>query len=214
MYYEVHGAGRPLVLLHGAYMSVESAFGKLLPAFARNHRAIAVDLQGHGRPADVDRPLTYEGMADDVAALLRSLGVENADVFGYSMGGAVALQVAIRHPELVGKLVVASATYNSEGLYPELLTALETITPEALAGSPWEAEYARLAPNPDAFPTLVAKLKELDLSPQDWPAADIQAIASPALVIIGDANGVRPEHAVELFRLLGGGVMGDLAGIP
>src|ERR671933_1682617 len=137
--------------------------GEVVPALAESRQVIAAELQGHGRTADIDRPLTYEQMADDIAALLRHLLIEKADVFGYSMGGGVALQVAIRHPEVVRKLVLASVYYNNDGIYPEVLGAIETITPEAFAGTPWREEYDRLAPNPEDFPTLVAKLKELNL---------------------------------------------------
>jgi pimeloyl-ACP methyl ester carboxylesterase len=213
MYYEIHGTGRPLVLLHGAYMTIE-AMGEVVPELARTRQVIAVELQGHGRTADIDRPLSYEQMADDTAALLRHLGIEQADIFGFSMGGSVALQVAIRHPEIVRKLVVASASYTSDGMHPELLEMVPSITPEAFAGSPIEEDYLRTAPNPDDFPTLVAKLKQLDMEPFAWPPEDIRGIAAPTLLIIGDSDAIRLEHAVELFRLLGGGVMGDLAGLP
>jgi pimeloyl-ACP methyl ester carboxylesterase len=214
LYYEVHGVGRPLVVLHGAYMTIE-AMGAVVPGLAESRQVIAVELQGHGRTADVgDRPLTYEQMADDVAALLRHLGIEEADVFGYSMGGSVALQVAVRHPEVVRKLVVASASYTSDGMHPELLEMIPTITPEAFAGSPIEEAYLRTAPNPDDLRTLVAKLKRLDMEPFAWPPEDIRGIAAPTLLIVGDSDAIRLEHAVELFRLLGGGVIGDLAGLP
>ncbi len=213
MYYEIHGTGQPLVVLHGAYMTID-AMGEIVPAIAETRQVIAVELQGHGRTADIDRPLSYEQMADDVAALLRHLVTEKADVFGYSMGGGVAFQVAIRHPELVRKLVVASASYTSDGMHPELLEMIPTLTPEAFAGSPIEEAYLRTAPNPDDFPTLVAKMKRLDMEPFAWPPEDIREIAAPTLLIIGDSDSIRPEHAVELFQLLGGGVMGDLAGLP
>jgi pimeloyl-ACP methyl ester carboxylesterase len=213
MYYEIHGTGEPLVLLHGAYMTID-AMGEIVPSLAESWQVIAAELQGHGRTADVDRPLSYEQMADDTAALLRHLGIEQADVFGYSMGGAAALQVAIRHPEVVRKLVVASASYTSEGAHPELLEMIPSITPEAFAGTPIEEEYLRTAPNPDDFPTLVAKLKRLDMEPFAWPQEDIRGIAAPTLLIVGDSDAIRLEHVVELFRLLGGGVMGDLAGLP
>jgi pimeloyl-ACP methyl ester carboxylesterase len=213
MYYEIHGTGEPLVLLHGAYMTI-NAMGEVVPSLAKTRRIIAVELQGHGRTADIDRPLSYEQMADDTAALLRHIGIEEADIFGYSMGGGIALQVTIRHPEVVRKLVLASVYYNNDGVYPEVLEAIETITPEAFVGTPWREEYARIAPNPEDFPTLVAKLKELDLTFVGWPSEDIQAIEAPALLIIGDSDVVRPEHAVEMFRLVGGGVAGDLAGLP
>jgi pimeloyl-ACP methyl ester carboxylesterase len=213
MYYEIHGTGGPLVLLHGAYMTID-AMGEVVPSLAKTQRIIAVELQGHGRTADIDRPLSYEQMADDTAALLRHIGIEEADIFGYSMGGGIALQVTIRHPEVVRKLVVASASYTSDGMHPELLEMIPTLTPEAFAGSPIEEAYLRTAPNPEDFPTLVAKLKQLDMEPFAWAPEDIQGIGAPALLIIGDSDAIRLEHAVELFRLLGGGVMGDLAGLP
>jgi pimeloyl-ACP methyl ester carboxylesterase len=213
MYYEIHGTGQPLVVLHGAYMTIET-MGEIVPSLAETRQVIAVELQGHGHTADIDRPLTYEHMADDVAALLHRLGIEEADVFGFSMGGATALQVAIRHPEVVRKLVVASASYTSDGMHPELLEMIPSITPEAFAGSPIEEEYLRTAPNPDNFPTLVAKLKRLDMEPFAWPKEDIRGIEAPTLLIIGDSDAIRLEHAVEMFGLLGGGVMGDLAGLP
>jgi pimeloyl-ACP methyl ester carboxylesterase len=213
MYYEIHGTGQPLVLLHGAYMTID-AMGEVVPALAETRQVIAVELQGHGRTADIDRPLAYELMADDIAALLRHLVIEKADVFGYSMGGGVAFQVAIRHPEVVRKLVVASASYTSDGMHPELLEMIPTLAPEAFAGSPIEEAYLRIAPNPDDFPTLVAKMKRLDMQPFAWPPEDIRGIAAPTLLIIGDSDVIRPEHAVELFQLLGGGVMGDLSGLP
>jgi pimeloyl-ACP methyl ester carboxylesterase len=213
MYYEIHGSDRPLVVLHGAYMTI-GTMGEVVPGLAETRRVIAVELQGHGRTADVDRPLTYEQMADDVAALIGHLGIEEADVFGYSMGGGVALQVVIRHPEVVRRLVVASASYTSDGMHPELLAMIPAITPEAFAGSPIEEAYLRTAPNPKDFPTLVTKLKRLDMEPFAWPPEDIQGIAAPTLLIIGDSDAIRLEHAVERFRLLGGGVMGDLTGLP
>jgi pimeloyl-ACP methyl ester carboxylesterase len=175
---------------------------------------IAVEQQGHGRTADIDRPLTYEQMADDTAAAARHLGIDAADFVGYSMGGAIALQVAIRHPALVRKLVVASATFRSDGMPAEALAMFPSITPELFAGSPTEAEYLRIAPDPGDFPKLVEKLKQLHTTDFAWPEKDIRAIAAPTLIVLGDSDGVRLEHAVEFFRLRGGGVMGDLAGLP
>jgi pimeloyl-ACP methyl ester carboxylesterase len=213
MYYEVHGRGRPLILLHGAYMTID-LMGPIVPELAKTRQVIAAEQQGHGRTADVDRPLTYEHMADDTAALMRHLGIDSADVFGYSMGGGTALQLAIRHPELVRKLVVASASYTSDGMHAVALEMFPSITPELFAGSPIEEAYLRTAPNPADFPRLVEKLKQLDVTPYAWPEQDIRGIAAPTLIVVGDSDGVRLEHAVELFGLLGGGVMGDLSGMP
>ncbi|MGH6896944.1 MAG: alpha/beta fold hydrolase [Geminicoccaceae bacterium] len=213
MYYEIHGTGRPLVLLHGALMTIEG-FGELLPSLAETRQVVAVEQQAHGRTADIDRPLRYEQMADDTAALLRHLGIEQADFFGYSMGGGIALQIAIRHPDLVRRLVVAAANYDPDGYYPEVLEGIQKLKPEDFAGSPWLEAYTRVAPNPAAWPALLARIKDLDLWFEGWPRAGIASIEAPALVIVGDADVVRPEHAVEMFRLLGGGVPGDLAGLP
>jgi pimeloyl-ACP methyl ester carboxylesterase len=222
MYYEIRGAGdgAPLVVLHGAYMTGTGAgtagMGDFVAPLSASRRVVAPDFQGHGRTADVDRPIRYETLADDVAALLGHLGVARADVFGYSMGGSVALQLAIRHPDRVGRLVVASASSstNADAVYPEVFAGIAQITPEVFADTPFFAEYKRVAPAPDAFPALVAKLKDLDAQEFAWPAEQIRAIAAPTMVVVGDADIVRPEHAVELLRLRGGGVPGDLTGLP
>jgi pimeloyl-ACP methyl ester carboxylesterase len=213
MYYEVHGTGRPLVLLHGAYQTIDT-MGPILPGLAETRRVIAPEMQGHGRTADVDRPITYEGMADDAAALIRHLGIDRPDAFGFSMGGGVALQLAIRHPGSVRRLVAASASFTSDGAQPELNEMVPTITPETFAGSPIEEAYLKVAPNPEDFPQLVEKLKRLDTTPFAWPAEDVRGIEAPTMVVVGDADAIRLEHAVELFRLLGGGAIGDLAGLP
>jgi pimeloyl-ACP methyl ester carboxylesterase len=214
MYYEIHGAGEPLVLLHGAFSAIGTSFGELLPSLASTRRVIAFEMQAHGRTADIDRPLSLAQMADDTVAALRQLGIEEADIFGYSMGAGVAVQVAIRHPEVVRKLVLASVTYNRGGLHPGLMEGLDTMRPEDMVGSPWHEEYTRIAPNPEDFATLFAKKTQMDREIQDLPAEAIEAIKAPTLLIIGDSDIVRPEHAVEMFRLLGGGVAGDLAGLP
>ncbi len=214
MYYEIHGTGRPLVLLHGAFSAIGTSFGNVLPELAKTRRVIAFEMQAHGHTADIDRPLSMEQMADDTAAALQQLGIENADLFGYSLGAGIALQVAIRHPEVVRKLVLASVTYNKSGLHPGLMEGLAEMKPEMMFGSPWHEEYMRIAPRPEDFATLFAKKTQMDREIQDLPAEAIEAIEAPTLLIIGDSDIVRPEHAVEMFRLLGGGVMGDLAGLP
>lgn len=214
MYYEIHGEGQPLVLLHGALSAIGTSFGSQLPDLAKHRQVIAVEMQGHGHTADIDRPLRYEHLADDIAALLTEIEIAQADLYGWSLGAGVALQTAIRHPDRVRKLVLASVTYNSAGLYPELLAGIEQAKAEDLAGTPFYEEYARIAPNPQDFPRLFARQQQMDGEPQDWPAEAIRAIKAPTLLIIGDSDIVRPEHAIELFRLLGGGVAGDIVGLP
>jgi pimeloyl-ACP methyl ester carboxylesterase len=213
LYYEVHGEGPPLILLHGSYMTADM-MAPLATGLAATRQVIVPEMQGHGRTADADRQITYEQMADDTAALARHLGFEQADVMGYSLGGGIALQLAIRHPDLVRRLVIASASFRSDGMPPEALAAFPSMTPEMFAGSPMEAEYQRLAPNPGDFPVLVEKLKTLDTTEFAWPDDDIRAIAAPTLIVLGDSDGIRLEHAVEMFKLRGGGVMGDLSGLP
>jgi pimeloyl-ACP methyl ester carboxylesterase len=215
MYYEIHGVGQPLVLLHGAFSAIGTSFGMLLPGLARTRQVIAFELQAHGRTADIERPLSLEGMADDVASALRYLGVMQADIFGYSMGASVALHFVLRHPEMVRKLVLASATYNLGGIHPGLMDGLAEMNPEMMFGSPWHDEYLQIAPHPEDFATLFAKKTQMDRGIQDIPAEKIRSIQAPTLLIIGDSDLVRPEHAVEMFRLLGGGVFGDTpAGLP
>jgi pimeloyl-ACP methyl ester carboxylesterase len=213
MYYEIHGVGEPLMLLHGAYGTID-LWGAMLTSLSEHRQVIAVEQQAHGHTADIDRPLSYEQMTEDTDALMRHLGIEHADIFGYSMGGNIGLQLAIRHPDLVRKLVAVSANYRSDGYYPELLELIQTITPEVFAGSPIEEAYFRNAPNPDNWPTLIAKLKQLDAQEFAWPEEELRAIAAPTLLVMADSDAMRPEHMVELFRLLGGGVPGDLTGLP
>lgn len=209
LYYEVHGEGRPTLLLPGAYMTTES-MAPLLAPLARTRQVIAVDPQGHGRTPDiVDRPITYEGMADDMAGLARHLQLDEVDVVGYSMGGGIGLRMAISHPDLVRRAALASASFRYDGMYSEVVEMFPSITPEMFAGTPMEAEYKRLAPNPDDFPNLVRKLKALDTTPFSW---DISGVKAPVLLIVGDSDIIRLEHAVEMVRLLGGGVPGDMTG--
>lgn len=213
MYYEIHGEGQPLVVLHGSFMTLE-LLRDLIAGFARSRQVIAVEFQAHGRTGDIDRPITYANLADDTAALLEHLGIGSADVYGYSLGGGVALEFAIRHPALVRKLVLVSSSYTREGMYPEVWAGIEQITPALFDGTPWRAAFDEVAPDPAAFGALVEKLKQMDRTAGDWPAEAVRGIAAPTLIVIGDSDGTRPEHAVEMFRLRGGGVFGDFAGLP
>jgi len=155
--YEIYGAGRPLVLLHGAMSTIETSFGQVLPALAESRRVIAIEQQAHSRTPDVDRPLSYEQMADDTAALLRRLGIDRADFYGYGMGSGIAVELALRHPELIGKLALVSLAASKAGLHPEIVEAIEGVTAEDLAGSVFEAAYKEIAPDPSHWPILVAK---------------------------------------------------------
>jgi pimeloyl-ACP methyl ester carboxylesterase len=208
MYYEVSGQGDPIVVLHGAYMNIPS-MGAIIPMLAKTHRVYALEFQGHGRTADIDRPITYPNLADDVAAFMDAVGLAKADVFGYSMGAATGLQLAIRHPAKVNKLVSASGGYDAEGWQPEFKAMIPTMTPEMFAGTPLPAEYRKLAPNPNGFPELARKLIALEKEPMAWEA-DVKALKLPVLIIAGDADVATLEHSVKLFRLLGGGAMGDM----
>lgn len=208
MYYEVSGQGDPLVVLHGAYMNIPS-MGAIIPELAVTHRVYALEFQGHGRTPDIDRPITYPNLADDVAAFMDAVGLEEADVFGYSMGAAAGLQLAIRHPELVNRLVAASVAYDVEGWQPAFKDFIPQMSPEMLVGTPLEEEYRRLAPDPEGFTALAEKLIALEREPMAWED-DVRALETPVLIIAGDADVVTLEHTVALFRLLGGGVMGDM----
>ena len=208
MYYEVSGTGDPLIVLHGAYMNIPS-MGLIIPKLAESHKVYALEFQGHGRTTDIDRPITYPNLADDVAAFMDAVGLQKADVFGYSMGAAAGLQVAIRHPEKVNKLIAASAAYDAEGWQPEFKAFIPQMTVEMFVGMPFAEEYRTLAANPDGFPALVEKLIALEKEPMAWEA-DVKTIKVPVLIITGDADVATLKHSVALFRLLGGGVMGDM----
>ncbi|ANK75171.1 alpha/beta hydrolase [Ensifer sp. ENS07] len=208
MYYEVSGEGEPLVVLHGAYMNIPS-MGAIIPKLAETHKVYAIEFQGHGRTTDIDRPITYPNLADDVAAFMDAVKLEKADVFGYSMGAAAGLQLAIRHPDKVNKLAAASVGYDAEGWQPEFKAFIPQMTVEMFVGMPFAEDYRKLAANPDGFPDLVKKLIQLEKEPMAWEA-DVKALKTPVLVIAGDADVATLEHTVALFRLLGGGAMGDM----
>jgi pimeloyl-ACP methyl ester carboxylesterase len=206
MYFEIHGTGEPLILLHGGVGAIEM-FGEVLPLLAEGRQVIAADLQAHGRTADIDRPLSLESMADDIGALIKHLGYEKADVMGYSLGGGVALQTAIRHPEVVRKLVVVSTPFKRDGWYPEILAGMEQMGPEAaepMKQTPMYQLYASVAPKPEDWPVLLTKLGQL--LGQDYDLSeDVATIEAPTMIVVGDADSVRTAHAVRFFELLGGG---------
>lgn len=208
MYYEVHGKGRPIVLLHGAFCTIDACFGQLVKLLAKSRQVIAVELQGHGRTADVDRPLSTVGMADDVAALLGKLKITSADVYGYSMGGGVATQLAMRHPGLVRKVVIAGAALTKEGTQPGMIEMIRSIKPEMLEQSPFHEAYKKTSPHPEKFRTLVKKVQGLD-SLEGFKLDEVRKIKAPVLFLLGDADGPTVEHGAQILRLFGGGAFGD-----
>jgi pimeloyl-ACP methyl ester carboxylesterase len=213
MYYEILGKGEPLVLLHGAYMNAGGPIRQTAEKLSLNRMVVVAELQGHGRTNDVERAITYEGMADDVAALARQLKIDSADIAGYSMGAGVAVQLAIRHPQLVKKAVLISGSYSDEGMQPSLKPMIPQMTASAFDGTPMRAEYDSLAPDPKRFPQLVEKLKTLDTKSYDWEK-DYVKIKNPLLLVFGDSDAITTNHMKDMFEKQGGNVMGDLQPMP
>ena len=206
-YYEVHGQGEPLLLLHGGLGSIEM-FGPVLPLLAANRQVIGVDLHGHGRTALGDRPIRYADMGDDMAAVLRALGYEQVDVMGYSLGAGVAFRLAAQHPRLVRRLVLASGGFAQDGFYPEMLpqqAAVGSAMAEMMRETPMYQSYARIAPHPEDFPRLLDRMGELMRQPYDW-SADVGKLTMPTMLVYGDGDMFRPEHVVRFYQLLGGGL--------
>lgn len=203
IYYEVHGpeGGTPLVLLHGGDPAIETSWSRLLPLLARGRRVIAFDQQGHGRTADADGPFTFEGSADDTAALLQHLGIARADLMGFSNGATIALQVALRHPALVRRLVLASGMVKRAGLPPQFWEGMQKARLEDMPAS-FAQVYRDTSPHPERLQSYFHKSRDRMLGFRDWPDAQVRSVTAPALVVIGDADVIRPEHAVELSRLL------------
>ncbi len=206
LYYETHGSGRPLILLHGGLGSGEM-FGPILPTLAAAHQVVAVDLQGHGRTADIDRPLDIRTMADDIAALIGQLGLERPDVMGYSLGGGVALQTAIRHPEVVGKLVAVSANIRRNAIYPEMLAMQGQVSAgaiEFMKDTPMYELYQRVAPRPEDFGRLLDKIGAMMSQDFDF-TEEVRGLQIPTLIACADADMAPPSHYVEIFAMLDGG---------
>jgi pimeloyl-ACP methyl ester carboxylesterase len=209
LYYEVHGElgaseTGPLMLIPGAFMATDS-MDQWVAAFEPRRPVIAFDQQGHGRTADTPRAMSYEQFGDDAAALLHALEIEHADVMGYSQGGGVALQLALRHPQLVSRLVTLSATYRQDGWYPSVLQALEGLTGEPFVDTPVGVAFRQHTADPDAFDAYIEKMRVLNVEDQHISDAQMRSIQAKTMVIVGDADGVKPEHAVAMFKLRGGG---------
>jgi pimeloyl-ACP methyl ester carboxylesterase len=204
--YQVFGTGKPVVLLHGGFGSVEM-FGPNIGLLAKGRQVIGVDLQSHGRSPAADRPMRFESMADDIAALIRELGFERAAVMGFSLGGGVALRTGIQHPEVVDRLVLVSTPFKNHGWHPEMTAGMRSMGPETaepLKQSPMYEAYEQVAPRVEDWPVLVEQLTTLLKLDYDW-SADVPRLPMPVMLVIGDADGLPPSHAVEFFRLLGGG---------
>lgn len=213
MYYEVYGEGKPLVLLHGSFMNIPMNWSHIIPLLANDRMVVVAEMQGHGRTKDISREFSYESMADDVSGLLKHLTIDKADILGYSMGGGVAFQMAARHSEQIRRLVVLSGTYAHNGWWPDVEASFGTITADMFRGTPIEEQYISFGNDPVKFQEFVKKVISIDLKPYDW-TAEVKNIKVPIFIAIGDADGVRYEHAIELFRTMGGGKMGDIHGLP
>lgn len=213
MYYEVYGKGKPVVLLHGSFMNIPLNWSHFIPLLAKDRKVIVPEMQGHGRTRDISREFSYEGLGDDVSGLLNHLKIDSADIAGYSMGGGAAFQTAVRHPEQVRRLVVLSGAYKHDGWWPDVETSFSTFTPDQFKDTPIQEQYESFGNDPAHFPEFVKKVISIDLKPYDW-SEDVKNIQAPIFMAIGDADGVRYEHALELFRAKGGGKMGDLHGLP
>jgi pimeloyl-ACP methyl ester carboxylesterase len=216
VYYEVHGTGRPLVLLHGGLMTIEGSFGPLLPDLVAERQVIAAELQGHGRTADIDRDVEFRYLADDVAALLDYLGIDQADVLGFSLGGGVALQLALDYPDQVGRLILASVSYAGDGYHQEISDpsrhATSTRMPTAEDFRQMREAYARIAPDPGHFEAFAAKTSQAVADMKGWTAGQLGDITAPTLLIFGDHDFIRLEHAVEMHRLIPGAQLAVLPG--
>jgi len=210
MYYEVHGSGQPVVLLHGAFMTITSNWDGWIDELSKTRQVIAVEMQGHGRTADIPRDFTSENLADDVGGLLKYLKIPRADLIGYSMGGEVAMECAIRHPDQVRKAVIISSTFRSDGMVAGSLESISTLTADVFKGTPIETEYKRLSPTPDYFPKFVQRIVATAAKPYDFGADNLKATKAPMFFIHGDADGVRLAHVAEMFRLKGGETHGDM----
>jgi pimeloyl-ACP methyl ester carboxylesterase len=210
MYYEIHGSGEPVVLLHGAFMAISGDWNDWVNELAKTRKVIAVEMQGHGRTGDIKRDITYENLSDDVAGLLGFLKIERADVVGYPLGGGTAMQCAIRHPDKVRKVVVISVPFRRDGWAKAANDVWPTFSWELFKGTPMEAEYKRLSPTPDKFPEFVDHIKAMAMRPYDFGADKLKATKAPMFFINGDADGVRLDHIAEMYRLKGGEVFGDV----
>ena len=207
-YYEIHGQGEPLLLLHGGLGSIDMFASLVLPALAKHREVIAVDLQGHGRTTLGDRPISLVDIGNDLSTVLKQLGYKVVDVVGYSFGGGAAFRLGVQHPENVRRLVMISAGYAQNGFYPEMLpqqAAVSGAMADAMKETPMYISYKAVAPKPEDFPRLLDRMGEFMRKPYDW-SEDVKKLQMPVMLVFGDADMFRPEHEVSFFKLLGGGL--------
>ncbi|MDB5121870.1 MAG: Pimeloyl-ACP methyl ester carboxylesterase [Sphingobacteriales bacterium] len=212
MYYEIHGSGEPLVLIHGGGSTINTTFSKILSMLAKTHQAIAVELQAHGRTSDRNSPESFEQDADDVAELLNQLNIPKANIFGFSNGGSTTLQIAIRHPQIVNKLIAVSPMYKRDGMHPWFWQFMENATFSDMPQL-YKDAFLSLIPDPEKLRNMHDKDLQRMLSFKDWESQAIQSITSPALIIVSDQDVVRPEHALEMVQLLPNGRLAIFPGI-
>lgn len=214
MYYEVYGEGEPVILLHGAYMTIGLNWGEMIPELAKSRQVIAVEMQGHGHTADTNRPFDYKSLAGDVAGVLKHLKIKKTDVIGYSFGGTIALQFGIDYPELVDEMIIISTAYKSDGWSEAVHDAITSLQPNFLDNTPLKTTYDNIAPDPDHWEAFVSKFIEFDKQSYDLGSENISNISAPILFIMGDNDGVDLNHVTEMYKLCGGGVFADYAGVP
>ncbi len=214
VYYEVYGEGKPIVLLHGAFMTIGMNWSELIPSLSKNRKVIALEMDGHGHTPLSNRPLSHETLASDVVSTLKHLQIDSADIIGYSFGGTIAYSLAIQYPKLVNRLVIISSTYKYEGWQKEVWAVLSTIKPEFLTNSPLKGEYDKVAPEPAKWNAFLTKMIAFDSQPFNLGDEKVRNIKCPVLIIAGDNDGVDKKILVETYQLLGGAVFADMAGVP
>lgn len=214
IYYEIYGEGKPIILLHGAFMTINMNWGELIPELSKTRKVIALEMQGHGHTAWTSRPISYDALADDVDKTMSFLKIDSADVVGYSFGGTIAYNVVIKYPQRVNKLVIISSTYKFQGWQKEAREALSTLKPEYLTNTPLQTEYNKVAPAPADWNKFISGMLSYNSVDYNLGENNIKNIKSPVLLIIGDNDGIDKSVLIETYKLLGGATFADMAGMP